>query len=126
MSRLSFVDLREDDIADMSAKSSLPFAVNPRGVLVHRVRGFGVFFSKDGNYSHHTAHYHCNNFAHGVKLVAVPDESAIVCQACESRCHYLGLPSADEIAGRHVHVGRKVAIANCHPEVIVDLNTPSA
>lgn len=47
-------------------------------------------------------------------------------QACESRCHYLGLPSADEIAGRHVHVGRKVAIANCHPEVIVDLNTPSA
>jgi hypothetical protein len=115
-----FVELRppKGSRPDIQAKTSLPFAVNSRGVLVHRVRSLGVYLADDGAYSHHSAHCYCGAFAGGVSLVAAPDPDAIVCQVCESRCHYLGLPSAEELVGRHVHVGRKIAIANCCPGVI--------
>ena len=117
------VDLRpfSKGLADVYAAEALPFAVNPRGVLVHRVKSVGVYHSDNGSYSHHSVHYHCNSFASGVSLAAEPDEKAIVCQVCENRCHYLGLPSAAELVGRHVHVGRKVAIANCCPDVKAEL-----
>lgn len=122
-SRERMVDLNHRHskrMADIDARKSLPFAVNSRGVLVHRVRSLGIFLSIDGAYSHHSAHYHCNAFASGVSLVAEPDQAAIVCHVCEARCKYLGLPSAEELVGRHVHVGRKVAIANCCSGVVVD------
>lgn len=103
--------------AHINAKASLPFAVNSRGVLVHRVRSLGVYLSNDGTYSHHSAHYYCGAFAGGVSLTAEPKPDAIVCQVCESRCHYLGLPSAEQLVGRHVHVGRKIGIATCCPGI---------
>lgn len=107
----------------IKAISALPFAVNSRGVLVHRTRGISIHHNSDGTFSHHSCHYYCGAFAHGVTLVAAPDEAAIVCMHCEARCNVLGLPSATEIVGRHVHVGGKRAFAICHPEVIFEQPT---
>ena len=100
-----------------------PFSVNPRGVLVHRVRDVAVCHDSDGRYTHHTVAHYCGSQAHGVTLTNVPEPDAIVCASCERRCKELGLPEASEIVGRHVHIGGKRAFAFCHPEVVVEQPT---
>jgi hypothetical protein len=93
----------------------LPFAFNPRGVLIHRVASIGMHRDtwNDRIRLRHTISYHCGGFAHGVELLSEPGEHQLVCEACEIRCKHKGLPSADELCGRHVHVGRAKAVRSC-------------
>ena len=46
------------------------------------------------------------------KLYAPPDDK-LLCEACELSAVLAGLPSAYELAGRHVHLGRIKAVRVC-------------
>ena len=95
-----------------------PFACNPRGILIHRVREVGTIM-RDSKESHHFVHYWCGNqtcFGLGEVndvLLAAPPKGRLVCVYCEARVAAHGKPSADKIVGKHVHKGRCVAIRTC-------------
>ncbi len=87
-------------------KESLPFYSNPRGMLDHRIRAIRSHF-RHGKFSHTTVEYFCNNFAShscGGEFLAEP--SRLLCSFCEFFAKREGKPSADELVGRHCHVGK--------------------
>jgi hypothetical protein len=85
---------------------SLPFFANPRGVLIHRVESVTTYLHKSGR-AHKAVHYLCSaaTTADG-EFLAEPPANRLVCHACERVAKQKGLPSADRLVGRHVHVGR--------------------
>lgn len=94
--------------------SCAPFVENTRGVLVHRPKKVSThtFFKKP----HIVIEYMCGNSVAGsdkFTFLAAPPEDAIVCEICEKKAIEAGLPSSDELAGRHVHIGRLKAVASC-------------
>lgn len=99
---------------DMWWKSCLPFLENSRAVLIHRPvrvsvhKGFGYTWLGVGNY--------CGNHFTGAKnltfLSEVP-EGKIVCARCEFEAVKAGLPSSDELMGKHVHIGGVKAFISC-------------
>lgn len=111
------------DFSEVAAVRSPPFAVNPRGVLTHRVRHLTTYYT-DGRLSHHHADYLCGNGcnfrpdAMAEVLVANPPAGRLLCDYCETRARKKKLPSGDALAGRHVHRGvlvpRRVC---CTPKV---------
>lgn len=95
-------------------KSSLPFFVNRRGYMIHRVRSAASHLW-DGEFSHSTVHYFCGNsgrIQYG-DLYSDPPAERLLCELCELLAKKAGLPSADELAGRHVHVGKLRAERTC-------------
>lgn len=88
----------------------LPFFLNPRGILVHRVRCVETF-SRDSRESHHAVGYLCGNgctFELGnedAKFFDDPPKDRLVCAFCEAKAERMGQPSSDSLAGRHVHRG---------------------
>lgn len=95
-------------------KKTLPFNVNPRGVLIHRVR-LGLSILYHGEHSHDCVHYWCTNQSNGegVSLTDDPPEGRLLCEICERNAVAAGEPSADELCGRHVHVGVMKAHRTC-------------
>lgn len=97
----------------------VPFFANPRGVLVHRVR-HACTIVHDGKLSHNHASYWCGNGcnSHGLDgWTESPEQNQVLCQKCEQMAVAAGMPPADELAGRHVHVGRAKAVRTCCPAV---------
>lgn len=98
-------------------KSSEPFFVNPRGILVHRVRFIDTIVLH-GKKSHYAVSYWCGNqrcfgFDEMNMLVSVPPKGRLVCQWCEMKATAAKEKSSDKIAGKHVHKGKCVAIRTC-------------
>lgn len=95
-----------------------PFAVNPRGVLTHRVRHVTTFFRGEKD-SHHHIDYLCANGCNVDAdaifdvLTTEPPDDRLLCSFCEVRVQYEGLDSSDKLAGRHVHRGVLVAKQVC-------------
>jgi hypothetical protein len=101
--------------------SCAPFVENSRGVLIHRPRTGNTYnIHKTG--PHIGLHFWCGmSITSGGKnltFLAAPPDGRILCARCEAAAVEHGLPSADELAGRHVHKGGVVAVATC-------CNTPS-
>ena len=78
-----------NDVSSMKTRiwqKTLPFNVNPRGVLIHRVRCAGscVF---NGTHSHDWAHYWCDNQTNGegVNLTDIPPADRLLCSHCERK-----------------------------------------
>lgn len=94
-----------------------PFVENKRGQLIHRPRS-GATYQLHKSGPHIGITFWCGMAAvdHGGKLTLLdaPPEDSILCERCEAAAVSHGLPSADEIAGRHVHKGRTVAVATCY------------
>lgn len=92
----------------------LPFVENSRGVLIHRPRSaVTITMHKE---PHISIHYWCGNGVTGKKnltLLSAPPVSAIVCERCEQAAVDAGLPSAESLAGRHVHIGKLKAVLTC-------------
>lgn len=95
------------------------FAANVRGVLTHRVRHVETLVI-GGRESHHHVHYLCGNGCNVALtdaadvLVADPPADRLLCDQCERRAAKCGLPTGDELAGRHVHRGVLVPRQVCH------------
>lgn len=105
------IKLQDRSFGDSKAwRESFPFAVNPRGVLVHRLRSINTHY-RGGEKSHHSATYLCGNcfcFKIGQErevLVATPPKGRLLCLFCDYRARRLKMPDSDKLAGRHVHRG---------------------
>lgn len=96
-------------------EESEPYFVNPRGVLIHRVRSVRTY--RDGEkVTHYSMTCLCGEqfgFHNLENLVAEPPEGRLLCARCESVAAEKGLPSSEELTGRHVHVGKLVAKQVC-------------
>lgn len=96
-------------------KSSRPFVENSRGVLIHRPRYGATYniFKKP----HVAVKFWCGNVAstsgNSLTFLDEPPDGKMVCARCEASALAHGLPSSDEIAGRHVHKGRFTVVAAC-------------
>jgi hypothetical protein len=96
-------------------KSSLPFVENSRGVLIHRPRAVTQY--KLGRWPEHIGiGYWCGNSVSGNKnitFLSEPPTGKLLCAICEARATLAGRPSADNICGKHIHLGRVVAVQVC-------------
>lgn len=96
--------------------SCAPFVENKRGVLIHRPRtGMTVTISERWR-PHIALGFWCGMSATGTKkftFLDVPPENGLLCERCEQMAVKNGLPSADELAGRHVHIGKCVPVRQC-------------
>lgn len=92
-----------------------PFVENSRGTLIHRPRSGSTY--NIHRLPHVSVHFWCgmasSSDGKNLTFLAAPPEGKILCARCEAIAVANGLPSADELAGRHVHVGRTVAMATC-------------
>lgn len=93
-----------------------PFVENKRGHLIHRPRS-GSTYQLHNIGPHIGITFWCGMAVtdNGGKLTLIdaPPEDSILCERCEVIAVANGLPSADELAGRHVHKGRTVAVKTC-------------
>lgn len=110
---------RRESYPGMFAWTKAPaFAVNPRGVLVHRVRHVTTYL-RDGKDSHYHVDYLCGNGCNVELrtivdvLVTDPPRDRLLCEHCEMRARMQELPSGDHLAGRHVHRGVLVPRQTC-------------
>lgn len=108
---------RSEDPLDRVAlvwTTCLPFIENSRGVLIHRPRRVTTY--KVHDYPHLAINYYCGNGTTGTKnmtfLSDVP-EGKLLCGYCEARAVMAGLPSTDELCGRHVHLGKVIGVQTC-------------
>lgn len=100
--------------------SCAPFVENSRGTLIHRPRR-GMLYNLH-KYPHIAVMFWCGmSVSSGGKSLTFldsPPDGKILCERCEAAAIAKGLPSADELAGRHVHKGRTVAVVTCCAEAI--------
>lgn len=100
--------------------SCAPFVENARGTLIHRPRS-GATYNVHA-YPHVAVNFWCGmtstSDGKNLTFLAAPPEDKILCARCEAIAVANGLPSADELAGRHVHVGRTVAVMTCCKETV--------
>lgn len=96
-------------------KACLPFVENKRGVLIHRPRTATTYSIH--RLPHIGISFWCGMGVTGKSdkfdFLSEPPEDLILCERCEAIAVKNGLPSADELAGRHVHKGRTVAVVTC-------------
>ena len=95
--------------------SCAPFVENRRGILIHRPRTVATFtLLKKPHFSiGYWCGNHANNDAGNITFLEAPSVGAIVCERCEVAAVQAGLPSAFELAGRHVHIGKLKAVMTC-------------
>lgn len=94
--------------------SSAPFVENTRGVLIHRPQSVRTITMLGK--AHIGIKYWCGNGTAGKRsltFLSEPPPGALLCAACEARARAAGLPSAEALAGRHVHLGKVVAMQLC-------------
>lgn len=95
--------------------SCLPFVENRRGILTHRPKTVATFtLLKKPHFSiGYWCGNHANNDSGNITLLEAPPVGAIVCERCEFAAVQAGLPSAESLAGRHVHIGKLKAVLTC-------------
>lgn len=95
--------------------SCLPFVENSRGTLIHRPRS-GTTYNLHKK-PHVGVSFWCgmavSTSGENLTFLETPPDGKILCERCEEIAVANGLPSADELAGRHVHKGRTKAVATC-------------
>lgn len=91
-----------------------PFLVNPHAVLVHRIKAASTYMV-DGKYSHTSVRYWCDNIGRGEIMHDVPS-GMLLCARCEAAATSHGMPSAESLCGRHVHLGQSRAVQVCCEE----------
>lgn len=94
--------------------SCLPFVENSRGILIHRPRTVSTYQLMKK--THIGIGFWCGMHTTGgnnLTFLPTPPENSILCERCEQFAVANGLPSADKVAGRHVHKGRTKAFITC-------------
>lgn len=93
-----------------------PFVENSRAVLIHRVRHVTTHKIGPRWAAHIGMHAWCGNCMTGTKkftFLDAPPDGRFVCARCEKAAIAAGLPTSDELAGHHVHLGGVVAVQLC-------------
>lgn len=106
---------RARGLADLIWTSCEPFVENSRAHLIHRP-AYVVRYNLHQK-PHLAVGYLCGNGAtgsHKFTFLASPPEGRLVCVRCEQAAIANGLPSSDELAGRHVCKGEIRAVNVCH------------
>lgn len=97
--------------------AALPFIENKKAVLIHRPRHITTHTLLAPRWGPHMAiACWCGNTMTGTTkftFLDAPPEDSILCARCEDNAVANGLPSASELAGRHVHTGGVVAVKRC-------------
>lgn len=98
-----------------------PFYFNSRGVLTHRVKSARSHLRDDGSVKHSSVDYWCGNGCcatngHFTDLRSGDISKVVVCERCERMAVAAGEDITDDIAQRHVHVGRAKAVITCCSE----------
>lgn len=93
-------------------KKALPFVVNPRGLMIHRVKGVRTHLTDDNRIS---TDYWCGNLGQRCEFYSDPPKERLLCERCEMLATNAGEPPSDELAGRHVHRGKLRAERTCCP-----------
>lgn len=94
--------------------SCAPFVENSRGVLIHRPRSAQtITIHKEPHIA--VLNWCGNGFAgkRNLSFLSAPPEDKLLCARCEAQAVKAGLPSAAELTGRHVHLGKVVAVRVC-------------
>lgn len=95
--------------------SCLPFVENSRGTLIHRPR-YGATYNLHAK-PHNVVLFWCgmgvSSSGKNLTFLSAPPADKILCERCEAVAVKAGMPSSDELAGRHVHKGRTVAVVTC-------------
>lgn len=95
--------------------SCMPFVENSRGTLIHRPRSAATY-NMHAN-PHNGVTFWCgmavSTSKKNLTFLSTPPADKILCERCEVVAVKAGMPSADELAGRHVHKGRTVAVVTC-------------
>lgn len=96
--------------------SCAPFVENSRGTLIHRPR-MGITYNLHKTGPHIAILFFCgmrvSSSGKNLTFLSSPPEGRIVCEKCEEKAIENWLPSADSLAGRHVHKGKTIAVATC-------------
>ena len=100
-------------------KSCLPFMENRRGVLIHRPKAVVTINASRlfGSKLPYLAVTHwCGssvNSENSFTFLDAPPNGKILCERCETLAVEAGLPSAESLVGKHVHIGKVKAVATC-------------
>lgn len=97
-----------------------PFVDNSRGLLIHRPRQVSTYAKTGVIRTHIGIGYWCGNHVSGDNnftfLDTLQQDGKLLCARCEEAAVANGLPSADDLVGRHVHKGGLVAVQSCCKE----------
>lgn len=114
--KLPLESSKSRDLRALRWSSCLPFVENSRGVLIHRPRT-GATYNIHKSGPHVGIGFWCGMSVScdGKNLTfhATPPAGRIVCARCEAAAVASGMPSADELAGHHVHIGRTITAPTC-------------
>lgn len=95
--------------------SSLPFVDNKLAMLIHRPREVSTF--RHFKIPYIAVTNWCGNTNTGndkfTFLESLPDAGKLLCSRCEEIAVRNGLPSAEQLTGKHVHLGKVKAIRTC-------------
>lgn len=90
-----------------------PFVLNSRAILIHRAR-WAVIHHVEEEPRHCSVHLWCgNSFNRTITFIEDVPRDRILCERCEMIAVLNGQLPADELCGRHVHVGRLRAFRTC-------------
>ncbi len=95
-------------------ESCAPFVDNARAMLIHRPRAVTIYNCLGK--PHMAVNAWCGNGFTGTNKFTFLDSldgSKFVCARCEAAAITAGLPSADELSGKHIHKGKVVAVQIC-------------
>ena len=93
-----------------------PYVENSRAVLIHRVRHVTTHQISEKYRPHLAVDCWCGNGMTGTKkftFLAEPPSDSLLCARCEASAVAAGLPSTEELTGKHAHIGRVVAVKVC-------------
>lgn len=96
-----------------------PFVENSRAVLIHRVRHVTTHQTSSKDRPHLAVHCWCGNGMTGTKkftFLSAPPDGKLLCARCEDVATKRNMPSAYELTGKHVHLGRLVPHQLCCTE----------
>lgn len=106
-----------DDALTRWRRTGFPFAVNPRGWLVHRVRSIREHLTACGKVRHVTIEYLCKAFSHSAEETEHVPSKGLVCTACEQAAAKKRLRSSEQLNGGAVNFGT-VKARKCHLVVV--------
>ncbi len=99
-------------------KEGPAFFVNPNGIMIHRVRSIATHLNTAGRATHEGILYFCGNIGRPGRgrdsgFYDDPPADRLLCSHCEAAAIRARQPTADELTGRHVHIGKLRAEKLC-------------